>query len=322
MSGRQTPKVALALRSAVELRQERAFATSYLSLTSGWSRKHRQDLELIVAGLPVGWTLEDRLVAHFLPDLKASIFAFHHGAGPDLYQLVGNTALVERMDFELACKLHDALSALWIEQGTQAYRPPSRAIRTRRKADDAGFAHHASPDVVVILVRGVPLVSLSLERQAQWSPERCNQALALCTALFAHQVEFFSVGFAGIKPLTVRALADELGVHESTASRSLAGVVAATPHGLVPVCDFFGSYLRTVDDNVVSTRAVKELIRQLLIADAAAFTDAAIVAKVRGHGVILARRTVAKYRAQLGLPTASERRRVSTPPVINVDGDG
>lgn len=321
MSARQTPQVGLVQGNAVDLRQERTFATSYLSLTDGWSRKHRQDLELIVAGLPVGWTLEDRLFAHFYPDFKASVFAFHHGAGPDLYQLLGNSAAVERVDYELVCMVHDALSALWIEQGTQAHRPPSRATRTKRKADEAGFSEHSNPDVVVTLSRGAPLVSLAPERQAEWSPERCNQALALCTALFAHQLEFLSLGFAGIKPFTIRALADQLGVHESTASRTLAGVVAETPHGLVSVCDFFGSSLRTVDDNEVSARTVKDLIRQILSEDAAAFTDAAIVAKLRGHGVILARRTVAKYRAQLGLPTASERRRISTPAARIVDVD-
>jgi len=318
---RQTPHVGLVLGNAVALRQERTFATSYLSFTSGWVREHRKDLELIVAGLPAGWTLEDRLVAHFFHDIKSSVFAFHHGAGPDLHQLLEDPSAVERMDYELVLKVHDALSALWIEQGTQVDRASSHVTRTRRRSDGTGFAPHSSPDVVVTLSRGVPLVSLSSERQAQWGPERCNKTLALCTALFAHQAEFLSAGFAGIKPFTLSALANQVGVHESTASRTLAGVVAETPHGLVLARDLFGGSLRTVDDNAVSTRTVKELVRQLLVADAAAFTDAAVVAKLRSHGVILARRTVTKYRAELGLPRASERSGVSPPAVIIADGE-
>lgn len=321
MSARQTRQAGLELENAVELRQERSFATSYLSRTNGWALKHRQDLELIVAGLPVGWALDDRLVAHFFPDLKPSVFAFHHGAGPDLYQLLNDPAVVERVDYELVGKVRDALSALWIEQDARAHRRPRRATRTKEMADSVGCAQHPTPDVVVTVLRGAPLVSLSLECQAKWSPERCNQTQALCTALFAHQLNFLSIGFGGIKPLSVRALADQLGVHESTASRTLAGLVADTPFGIVPLREFFGSALRTVDDDKISARIVKELIRQFLSEDTAAFTDEELVARLRDHGIVLARRTVAKYRAQLGLPATSARRRASQPAAIIVDSD-
>lgn len=321
MSARQTPQAGLELGNAVELRQERSFATSYLSLTNGWALKHRQDLELIVAGLPVGWALDDRLVAHFFPDLKPSVFAFHHGAGPDLYQLLSDPAVVERVDYELVGKVRDALAALWIKRDARAHREPRRATRTKGTAGSVGCAPHSTPDVVVAVLRGAPLVSLSPERQAKWSSERCNQAQALCTALFAHQLNFLSIGFGGIKPLSVRALADQLGVHESTASRTLAGLVADTPYGIIPLRDFFGSALRTVDDNEVSTRTVKELVRQLLVEDSATFTDAELVARLRDYGIVLARRTVAKYRTQLGLPAASARRRAPQPAAIIVDSD-
>lgn len=321
MSARQTRQAELELGNAVELRQERSFATSYLSLTNGWALKHRQDLELIVAGLPAGWALDDRLVAHFFPDLKPSVFAFHHGAGPDLYQLLNDPAVVERVDYELVGKVRDALSALWVKRDAQAHRRLSRATRTKKTAHGVDCAQYSTPDVVVTVLRGAPLVSLSQEYQAKRSPERCNQAQALCTALFAHQLDFLSIGFGGIKPLSVRALADQLGVHESTASRTLAGLVADTPFGIVPLREFFGSALRTVDDDKISPRIVKELIRQFLSEDTAAFTDEELVARLRDDGIILARRTASKYRAQLGFPTTSARRRASQPAAIIVDDD-
>ena len=195
-----TPSHGLSLVPSVALGQDRSFATSYLSLTSGWSQRHLQDLESLVRSEPTSWPLEDRLLAKFLPDMRASVFSFHHGNGLDLHQLFRNPEVVKRLDVELVGKLHDALSHLWTERRTPVRQSRKPSARRDRKTDREASSGDPIPDVIVALSRGVPLVTLAPNRQAHWGPDRCNQAIALCTTLFTHQVRCM-VGSNNIKSI-------------------------------------------------------------------------------------------------------------------------
>lgn len=298
-----------AFRASLEMRQERSFGVSRLPLTSGWAQDG-VDLHKIVASLPPEWPLEDRLVALAFPELESSIFAFHYGGGPSMSELMRSPAAIESLDVEVVRRL-DEIQANW----GAGDHVPLRVLSHRRTETEGvvDLPPRPLPTVEVSLSNGVALVELTPGAEGDWTSGRRNLVVALCTALFAYQRDFLSAGAAAIKPLSMQKLAAMLGVHESTASRALSGIVANTPQGSVPIRELFGVALRSATSAEVSSQTAKVLLRKLFNEDAtlATRTDAELVELLEMHGVILARRTVAKYRAQLGLPKASRRSRPS-----------
>ena len=126
------------------------------------------------------------------------------------------------------------------------------------------------------------------------------------------QREFFDKGIQFLKPLTLREVADAIGMHESTVSRVTNEKFAQTPRGVLPLKFFFSSGLATVDGEDVSARGIKATIEKLVQDEDPKdpLTDQTIVAILEKQGVQIARRTVAKYRDQLGVLSARMRRRV------------
>jgi RNA polymerase sigma-54 factor len=128
--------------------------------------------------------------------------------------------------------------------------------------------------------------------------------------LFAHQREWLARGAGHLVPLSMTTLADELGLHVSTVSRAVAGKHAQTPWGILPLREFFqsaaggGDTARTDVREVVRAVFEEEDKTQPLSDD-----EAAAELKRRGHD--LARRTIAKYRRELGVPSSYRRRRFS-----------
>ncbi|NCW44676.1 MAG: hypothetical protein EBV77_04170 [Gemmatimonadaceae bacterium] len=122
---------------------------------------------------------------------------------------------------------------------------------------------------------------------------------------------FFERGVQALKPLTLREVAEAVGMHESTVSRVTNEKFVQTPRGVLPLKFFFSSGLSTADGDDVSARGIKDQIEKLVAGEDPKnpLTDQAIVEILQQTGVQIARRTVAKYRDQLGvLPTRMRKR--------------
>jgi RNA polymerase sigma-54 factor len=151
---------------------------------------------------------------------------------------------------------------------------------------------------------------------AQWLvsaiEQRRQTMLKVMTFIVERQHDFFEKGVQFLKPLTLREVADAIGMHESTISRVTNDKYAQTPRGVLPLKYFFSSGLATVDGDDVSARGIKATIETLVKNEDPynPLTDQAIVERLEADGIQIARRTVAKYRDQLGVLSARMRKRV------------
>jgi RNA polymerase sigma-54 factor len=151
---------------------------------------------------------------------------------------------------------------------------------------------------------------------AQWLiqaiEQRRHTMLKVMHFIVDRQREFFEKGVQYLKPLTLREVADAIGMHESTVSRVTNEKYAQTPRGVLPLKFFFSSGLATTDGEDVSARGIKDTISKLVNDEDPKnpLTDQAIVEILERDGVQIARRTVAKYREQLGVLSARMRKRV------------
>jgi len=126
----------------------------------------------------------------------------------------------------------------------------------------------------------------------------------------AAQKEFFEHGISKLRPLTMSAVAEKLSLHETTVGRAVSGKYVRTPQGVFELKFFFTAGLRTADGGAISTAAAKEAVAKAIAHEDVRhpLSDQAIAEKLNGQGLKLARRTVAKYREELGLPPAHKRK--------------
>ncbi|MEM0964672.1 MAG: RNA polymerase factor sigma-54 [Verrucomicrobiota bacterium] len=120
------------------------------------------------------------------------------------------------------------------------------------------------------------------------------------------QKEFFEEGVSRLRPLTMNQVAEIIGVHETTVSRAIANKYIDTPHGIFEIKYFFTAGYETKDGNSVSNRSIKDTIQQIVDGEDSTkpLSDQVIVEILKEKGYKIARRTVAKYRDELGiLPT-------------------
>lgn len=129
--------------------------------------------------------------------------------------------------------------------------------------------------------------------------------------IIKHQHEFFDEGVARLKPLTMTQIADIIGVHETTVSRALANKYIKTPHGVFEMKYFFTSGYQSDAGESVANTSVKEMIADIVAAEdpGKPLSDQEIVGLLEAKGLKIARRTVAKYREELGLLPSNLRRR-------------
>jgi len=142
--------------------------------------------------------------------------------------------------------------------------------------------------------------------------QRRQTMLKVMNFIVDRQRAFFEKGVQHLKPLTLREVADYIEMHESTVSRVTNEKFCQTPRGVYSLKFFFSSGLSTTSGGEISARGVKDKI-QNLVADEdekKPLTDSAIVRHLKADGVKIARRTVAKYRDQLGILPARMRKRV------------
>lgn len=152
-------------------------------------------------------------------------------------------------------------------------------------------------------------------RRAVWflrSIEQRRHTLhRVAEAVFTFQRGFLDYGWPGLRPLTLREVADAAGCHESTVSRAVAGKYAQTPRGVFAMRFFFPSALAGRYGETVAASSAKRLLQEIVGGEdvRAPYSDEELVREMAARGVRLSRRTVAKYRAELGIAASSRRRR-------------
>ncbi|WP_160122855.1 RNA polymerase factor sigma-54 [Rhodovarius lipocyclicus] len=142
--------------------------------------------------------------------------------------------------------------------------------------------------------------------------QRAGTILKVAASIVQRQDAFFRHGVEFLKPLILRDVATEVEMHESTVSRVTSNKYIATPRGVLELKFFFTTAIAgTAGSEAVSAAAVRHRIRQLIDGEppAAILSDDALVLRLREEGVDIARRTVAKYREAMRIPSSVQRRR-------------
>jgi RNA polymerase sigma-54 factor len=200
------------------------------------------------------------------------------------------------------------------------------------------------PDVVVKKVKGVWVASLNPEavpklrinrmyadilqsnrnnsggqlsqqlQEARWLiknvQQRFETILRVSQAIVDRQRHFFEHGEVAMRPLVLREIADTLGLHESTVSRVTTQKFMFTPRGIFELKYFFGSHVATETGGACSATAIRALIKQLVAAEEAKkpLSDSKIAEILGQQGIVVARRTIAKYRESLHIPPVNLRK--------------
>ncbi|MBQ4615476.1 MAG: RNA polymerase factor sigma-54 [Mailhella sp.] len=153
-------------------------------------------------------------------------------------------------------------------------------------------------------------------RSATWMirslEERRRTLYQVMKSIVEHQREFFERGAYGLKPLVLKDIAEDIGRSESSISRITTNKYVGTPHGIFELKYFFNSGLSSSDGSQVGSESVKARIRALIDEESETkpLSDEEISIRLgQGLGVKIARRTVAKYREELGIPSSSRRKR-------------
>ncbi len=142
--------------------------------------------------------------------------------------------------------------------------------------------------------------------------QRARTILKVATEIVRQQDGFFTQGVAHLRPLNLKAVADAIQMHESTVSRVTANKYMATNRGTFELKYFFTASIASADGgDAHSAEAVRHRIKQLIDAESptAILSDDTIVERLHGDGIDIARRTVAKYREAMRIPSSVQRRR-------------
>jgi RNA polymerase sigma-54 factor len=148
--------------------------------------------------------------------------------------------------------------------------------------------------------------------------QRAKTILKVSTEIVRQQDAFFARGVQHLKPLNLKTVADAIAMHESTVSRVTANKYMATSRGIFELKYFFTSSIAAADGGEAhSAEAVRHRIKQLIDAETSqdVLSDDTIVEKLREAGVDIARRTVAKYREAMRIPSSVQRRREKQTPI-------
>ena len=153
-------------------------------------------------------------------------------------------------------------------------------------------------------------------RSAMWLIKSIHQRqrtiYKVMQSIIKNQREFFDHGIAYLRPLNLRDVADDIGMHESTVSRVTTNKYVHTPQGLFELKFFFNSGIRRYGDDDIASEAVKDKIKQIVAAENSRKpnSDQQIVRILAEQDIHIARRTVAKYRDILGILPSSKRKQL------------
>jgi RNA polymerase sigma-54 factor len=192
----------------------------------------------------------------------------------------------------------------WVISLTNDFIPRLRINKTYKDLIAKGKLEAKEKDYVRNQMRSGKFLINAIE-QRQNTIERITQKL------IERQTEFFEEGASSLKPLTMAEMAEEIGVHETTISRAISSKYLQTSHGIFPFKYFFTHGYVGKDGDLVSNTSVKELIGSIIEKEdpAKPLSDRKIVDILAERDMKLARRTVAKYREQLGILPTNLRRR-------------
>jgi RNA polymerase sigma-54 factor len=153
-------------------------------------------------------------------------------------------------------------------------------------------------------------------RSAMWLIKSIHQRqrtiYKVMTSIIKHQRDFFERGVQFLKPLNLRDVAEDIGMHESTVSRVTTNKYAHTPQGIFELKFFFNSSINRVDGDAIASESVKEKIRRIITAEdpRRPLSDQRIAEMLRSANIDIARRTVTKYREAMNILSSTKRRRV------------
>ena len=153
---------------------------------------------------------------------------------------------------------------------------------------------------------------------AQWiirSIDQRNKTIVkVVTSLIKFQEAFLEKGVQYLRPLVLKQVAEDVGMHESTISRVTTNKYVHCPQGILELKFFFNAGIQRADNRGedMSSVTVRELIREMVAQEELAnpLKDQEIVARLKQKNILIARRTVAKYRAELHIVSASQRKRI------------
>lgn len=131
------------------------------------------------------------------------------------------------------------------------------------------------------------------------------------SAVVRHQRDFFEYGPKHIKPMTLRQIAEDVGIHESTVSRSINSKYMQSPRGVFEIKYFFTSGVSAGGGEGMSSNAVKSIIREMVEKEDSKkpCSDQYMADRMQADGINISRRTVAKYREEMGIPSSQKRKR-------------
>jgi RNA polymerase sigma-54 factor len=226
----------------------------------------------------------------------------------------------------------------------EALRAAQRLIQALNPRPGSAFAQvearYVIPDVIVKKVRNVWRASLNPDamprlrinrlyaelaasarnglssqlQEARWLiknvQQRFDTILRVSQAIVDRQRHFLEHGEVAMRPLVLREIASTLSLHESTISRVTTQKFMATPRGTFELKYFFGSHVATEAGGAASSTAIRALIKQLVAAEdtKAPLSDARISQILGEQGIVVARRTIAKYRESLQIPPVNQRK--------------
>ena len=153
-------------------------------------------------------------------------------------------------------------------------------------------------------------------RSAMWLIKSIHQRqrtiYKVMTSIIKHQRDFFERGVHHLKPLNLRDVAEDIGMHESTVSRVTTNKYANTPQGIFELKFFFNSSINRVEGDAIASESVKEKIRRIITAEdpRRPLSDQRVAEMLRSANIDIARRTVTKYREAMNILSSTKRRRV------------
>jgi RNA polymerase sigma-54 factor len=183
------------------------------------------------------------------------------------------------------------------------YIPRLRISHTYKEMIARGSLTKQERDYLRERMRSGKFIINSIEQRQQTIERITREILKV-------QRDFFDEGVHKLRPLTMTQIADAVGVHETTVSRAIANKYIRTPHGVFDMKFFFTPGYENATGESVSNKSVKEMINELVSLEDKShpLSDQELVSKLHEKGIKIARRTVAKYREELGLLPSNLRR--------------
>ena len=218
---------------------------------------------------------------------------------------------------------------------------PKPGLEVSKKLD----SYHISPEIIIFkrdgkwvteLVKNKPLLKLnaeyvSLMRESKiktdinYLRKNYNEAkfiiksiknrnltiLNVCREIFTRQIDFLNDGDIGMKPMTLKDVAESLGIHESTVSRATSNKFVQTPRGVYELKYFFSSELFTDTGTMISSKVIMKMIEECIKDENInkPLSDNEISKYFTAKGVSVARRTITKYREKINIPNSTQRKR-------------